>query len=347
MKQKSKLPLNISDEYYSLFKKNESYYLPDLKLRILKNVFVSHAGIVLRGKLIPMKSAENLVGFYDYTFYWSHWRKAIEQYLVCKFGRSLPFIKLRRTHTYFTIHTPWFGYFSWLTTNIPKLLSVVEKHSDAILLVPEEWDNIPFVKDSLKLFPKVKIQVFPKDNHAFVEKFILAENRPWTSVFYPEQIQQVRDFYFSQISELVISPVKRLYISRKKANRRRIENESVLTDYLKMKGFEVICFEDYSIIEQAFLANNAEYIVSMHGAGLTNVLFMSPGASVLEITPIVDKEDQFRFPFWRISSILNLRYYVQFSNTVQNGETDVYSRNIVVDTDQFIKNIDLMLNKMN
>jgi hypothetical protein len=344
MNHKTKLPLNIADKYISLFKKKEYYKLPSLRVKVLKRVFVNHWGIVLKRFVIPFKSAENLIGSYDQTFYWIHWKKVIEQFLVCKFGKSLPFIKLDAKEEYFTIHTPWFGYFSWLTTYVPKLLSVIENHPHAILLVPEEWNKIMYVRDTLDMFPNLKMKVLPNDHHVFVEKFIFAENRPWTSIFYPEQIHQVRGVFFSQIAGVKLKPVARLYVSRRKANRRKIVNELELLDYLKSQGFEEICFEDYSIAEQVFLMKNAEYLVSMHGAGLTNVMFMNPFTSVLEITPIVEKENQFRFPFWRISSILDVNYYVQFSTTVNNGEIDLYSRNIEVDIPELKMNIELMLN---
>ena len=114
---------------------------------------------------------------------------------------------------------------------------------------------------------------------------------------------------------------------------------------LKEQGFEEICFEDYTILEQVFLMQNVEVLVSMHGAGLTNVLFMNPHSKLLEFTPIVEQNKQFRFPFWRISSILELDYYVQFSKTIDTGEIDLYSRNIEVDLFELKKNLELMLKK--
>jgi hypothetical protein len=344
MKQKTNLPLNVSEEYVKLFNKKVHYDTPVLEVLLLRNVFVSHAGIVLKKMTIPLKSAENLIGFYDQTFYWSHWRKAIEQLLVCKFGKSLQSIQLDKSDLYFTIHTPWFGYFSWLTTCIPKLLDVVRTYPNAILLVPQEWEKIDFVKNTLALFPDLKMKTLPSDSHAFIDHFVLAQNRPWTSVFYPKQIQEVRDVFIKESLKVTIKPIKRLYVSRKKALRRKIINELELVDFVKSKGFEEICFEDYSIIEQVFLMQNAECLISMHGAGLTNVLFMNPESSVLEITPIVERDYQFRFPFWRIASILKLNYFVQFSKTIDSGESDFYSRNIDVNLAELQCNVGLMLN---
>lgn len=343
MKFKTKLPLNITEEYLHLFKKKETYSVPLLKVYVLKNVFVNHWGVVIKNIKIPSKSLENLHGSYDQTFYWSHWKKAFEQLLVCKFGKSLPSIRLDKKETYFTIHTPWFGYFSWLTTYLPKLLLANKNYPDAIVLIPEEWNKVAYVSDTLALFPEIKKKVLPNDHHAFVERFVLTENRPWTSVFYPEQIDQVRAIFTPQLHTVQLSPIKRIYVSRKKANRRKIVNETEVLDILKTNGFEEICFEDYSILEQVFLMQNAEMLVSMHGAGLTNILFMNPHSKLLELTPIVEQDKQFRFPFWRISSILEIDYYVQFCDTINNGESDLYARNIKVDIHKLQNNMELMI----
>ena len=346
MKVKTNLPLNLADEHVYLFKGKEMYSLKELRIRKLKNVFVNHWGVVLKRLLIPLRSAENLIGLYDQSFYWQHWRKVLEQYIVCKFGKSLPSVQLNDANEYYSIHTPWFGYFSWLTTHLPKLLAVSEKFPNAILLVPEGWDKEVFVKDTLEMFPQIKKEIIPEDHHVFVKNFILAENRPWTSVFYPEQLKQVRVLFFSNISQVKLTPIKRIYVSRKQAKRRIIVNETDLVNCLRQFDFEEICFEDYSIFEQVYLMKHAECLVSMHGAGLTNAMFMSPKSSVLEISPVIENKDLFRFPFWRISSILEIDYYIQFASTINNHEDDFYSRNIEVDIEQLKKNIDLMIHKI-
>ena len=345
MKIISKLPINVKIEYVDLFKKKGRYSLNPLKIKIINNVFITHWGLLVKNWLLPIRSVENLIGTYDKSFYFSHWRLAIEQFLVSKFGKSLPSIKIEDDALYFTIHTPWFGYFSWLTTYLPRLIEISNKYPEATLLVPEEWNNISFVSDTLSMFPNLKMKILPNDHHAFVKNYVFAETRPWTSIFYPEHIEKVRNVFIEKLKEetVELSPIKKIYVSRKKANRRKIINEEELESYLINLGFESICFEDYSIFEQVYLMQNADVLISMHGAGLTNTLFMSPKSTLLELTPLLENKNLFRFPFWRISSILVVNYYVQFCDTINKGEKDFYSRNIQVDMTEFKENMNAIL----
>jgi hypothetical protein len=344
---KTSLPKNIAEENVHLFKNRQSYQLPLLRVKQMKNVFISNQGLVVKCGLLPLKSAENLIGNYDQTFYWTHWKKAIEQFLVCKYGKSLKGIRLNDNTLYFSIHTPWFGYFTWFTTYIPRLIMVLDRYPDATLLVPEEWETISYVNDSLKMFPDLKKKTVPRDNHLFVKNYVFAEVRPWTSIFYPEHIFKVRDVCLNYLQQhpVTIKAISKLYVSRKRANRRKIVNEQAVEEYLIQLGFQSVCFEDYSVFEQMYLMRHADMLVSMHGAGLTNCMFMQPQTTLVEITPIVKTPEQFRLPFWRMASLLDINYYVQFCKTVDNGEKDIYTRNMEVDVSELKRIINLVENK--
>jgi hypothetical protein len=339
---RTKLPLNVSKDKQYLFLSKEKYKNKNLKIKKLKNVFISHWGLLIHRLFLPFKSAENLIGKYDSTFYKNHWRIAVEQYLVSKFGKSLPSQHFNEGE-YFTIHTPWFGYFSWLTTYLPRLIVIHQKYPNVTLLVPEEWKSISYVKDSLTLFPNLKMEIVNTDHHMFVKNFIFAQVRPWTSQFYPEHLEAVRNLFISNNSNVISIDKKRIYVSRKKANRRKIVNEEEIDLFLQKHDFQSICFEDYTIKEQVELMQNTEILVSMHGAGLTNTLFMNPKSVLFELTPSVENIKQFRFPFWRMASLLKIDYYVQFCKTIDEGEDDFYSRNLIIDIDEFKKNFQNIL----
>jgi hypothetical protein len=74
------------------FKKDDAYLNLQLGARLLKNVFVNHYGLVIHRRLLVKGCAPNM-GHFSYdddTFYWPHWKKAMEQMLVARFGKSLP-----------------------------------------------------------------------------------------------------------------------------------------------------------------------------------------------------------------------------------------------------------------
>ena len=78
---------------------------------------------------------------------------------------------------------------------------------------------------------------------------------------------------------------RRIFISRRKAGTRRLDNERQLQDLLASNGFETHCFEDYDLPEQARLIHDADAIVATHGAGLANLVFARAGAQVIEVVP--------------------------------------------------------------
>ncbi|KQT61467.1 hypothetical protein ASG52_00830 [Methylobacterium sp. Leaf456] len=79
---------------------------------------------------------------------------------------------------------------------------------------------------------------------------------------------------------------RRLLISRRKAKNRRIVNDEQVHDLLSKLGFETVTFEDMDVRAQAKLMSEAEIVVAPHGAGLSNVVFCPPGATVIELLPV-------------------------------------------------------------
>ncbi len=76
---------------------------------------------------------------------------------------------------------------------------------------------------------------------------------------------------------------KRLYIGRGDAPGRRLLNQAALLRVLEPAGFASVTLAGMPVAEQVALFAGAEAIVALHGAGLTNLVFCDPGASVIEI----------------------------------------------------------------
>jgi capsular polysaccharide biosynthesis protein len=82
-------------------------------------------------------------------------------------------------------------------------------------------------------------------------------------------------------------PRRRLYVGRRENNRARpIQNELLLAEMLEKLGFETVYFEDYDVLTQAKIVSEAEVIVSVHGAGMTNMLYAQQGCLVLELSSL-------------------------------------------------------------
>ncbi|MCB0501088.1 MAG: glycosyltransferase family 61 protein, partial [Bacteroidetes bacterium] len=71
-------------------------------------------------------------------------------------------------------------------------------------------------------------------------------------------------------------------------------------------GFEIIHAENYSLKEQIEIMNNTSVLMSVHGAGLTNMLFMPSGGKIIELRLAGDNHNNCYFS---LASDLELDYY--------------------------------------
>jgi capsular polysaccharide biosynthesis protein len=76
---------------------------------------------------------------------------------------------------------------------------------------------------------------------------------------------------------------RRLYVSRAGTSRRRIANEDELITMLSGHGFEIVHPETLTVRDQIDLFSRASHIVGATGAGMTNMLFASPGSLVVTL----------------------------------------------------------------
>jgi capsular polysaccharide biosynthesis protein len=128
---------------------------------------------------------------------------------------------------------------------------------------------------------------------------------------------------------------ERIYISRQSATKRRIVNEDEVTLTLRKFGFQTIFAEGLSFEQQVRTFSRARYIVSNHGAGLTNMLFMREGGSVLELR---HHSDRINNCYFTLCSALNLNYFYQTCLPASDGP-DPHTVDLLVDLQQLESNL--------
>ncbi|MEN0582259.1 glycosyltransferase family 61 protein [Phytobacter palmae] len=87
--------------------------------------------------------------------------------------------------------------------------------------------------------------------------------------------------FFKQISYPQTIPSK-IYISRSKSSRGP-SNELEVENEMRNLGFDIVYAEDLTFAQQVLSFSNASIVVSPHGAGLANILFMQKGSALVEI----------------------------------------------------------------
>jgi capsular polysaccharide biosynthesis protein len=155
-----------------------------------------------------------------------------------------------------------------------------------------------------------------------------------TRIFHPayQGADWVRQFLQSNIlgkSSANLGP--KIYLSRRDAPDRRVLNEDKLEEFLQSLGFQCFSASEYTPCEQASIFHNARTVVSLHGAGLTNIIFCKPGTKILELLP-----NNYSTPaFWIIASTGRLIYGTYIcENTVKSENRDhPQAGNVIVDID--------------
>ncbi len=96
----------------------------------------------------------------------------------------------------------------------------------------------------------------------------------------------VRDFFDRMSAGIADSAhdfPRRIYVDRRGAAQRVLENEDEIVRGLRSCGIVAVRPETLSFADQVRLFRKAELIVAPHGAGLTNIGFAKPGCRVLEL----------------------------------------------------------------
>lgn len=97
---------------------------------------------------------------------------------------------------------------------------------------------------------------------------------------------------------------KKVFISREKAQCRKIHNEDEVFAPFEKFGFQKYVLEEMSFLEQIALFHQADYIVAASGSSLINLIFCKQGTKIIEIF-----QARCEACFYYASQKLNLEHY--------------------------------------
>ena len=102
-----------------------------------------------------------------------------------------------------------------------------------------------------------------------------------------------------------------IFIHRDEESPRSFTNSEIIynavRDVVETKGYNFVVHKDVdSVLSQIELFSRAKIVIGSHGAGLSNILYCSPGTSVIEIVTHPPKVSVYS----RLCSILNLPYWI-------------------------------------
>ncbi|HKR02217.1 MAG TPA: glycosyltransferase family 61 protein [Pyrinomonadaceae bacterium] len=326
-----KLPVNLRPEDLWLFEYAPEYETPPAGPIEIENVRASADGLLFKGGRILPESfvvPANL----------EQWKKRS----VVKFLASNYLLRKRRrlaSPAAWVIDDWSGGYYHWFADTLPRLYTIRDRIPELVLLFPHRYEKLGFARRSLEAFGVKKLEFIKQGEVVLCQKLVVPAHTAHTGNHDDEVLRGVRDILVRAFGKQEAGAPERVYISRGKAPIRRVKNEEEVLRVLREFDFEVFHFEDYTFEEQVKIAANARHLVSSHGAGLTNMLFMSPGRSVMELRNRTDAIDNCYFT---MASALNLNYYYQACEP-ENSEEDPHSANLLVDAEALKENLSLML----
>lgn len=102
---------------------------------------------------------------------------------------------------------------------------------------------------------------------------------------------------------------------------------------LKEAGFECIQLEKLSFKAQRELMRETAVLLSVHGAGLANLIFMQRESKIVELHPDVDR---YNSCFYHLASAIDMKYYYSFE---LGNNLNPQHANISIDIPRFKKMI--------
>lgn len=219
--------------------------------------------------------------------------------------KSLPRQVFNETRTYGHVVTlPSDGYYHWLIEGLPAFFRVLDQYPNIHVLC--EASHPKYVDDLIDQF-NIKVEL--ENRFVRCSQITLATQGKQASWPRQSEMQLLRKKFSHLLSRS--KPLAKIYVSRRYSQRSpsfEIELERVLEN----NGWKILCAERTSLIEQIQSFSNAKLVMGVHGAGLSNAVWMPKKTTLIEIRP-----PERPHCFARLANVCGINYeYIETSNKV-------------------------------
>lgn len=283
---------------------------------LFKNITLIPSGIVLKNFLLIKNSVFDNVPKKHFYLY------AIYKYF------TLQTKKLNLENAYI-IHNHWSaGYHHWITESLTRLISV-ENYQNKTLVIPENYPKFAF--ESLRILGLKNInEISP--NYKYKLSHLEIPPNPDSGYYKKENLKNLKNTLFKALNLNEGNAELKIYITRKNDKKRKITNEEKLITLLKKYNYKIVDTSTLSFNEQVFLFSKTKTLISIHGAGLTNLLFMPENSHVVEF---YKKNTFLNDCYKRMCQTLNINFHRILCNPAPGHE------NIHVDKSDLVVNMDI------
>ena len=306
-----KQPENLVQQDINLFKHEFEKEIQDSYVIEIKNAYLSGKNLI---------NLKNLRFYIEHTYMNRPPLKNIIKFILKFFrlrSRSIETIE----NGVWVINNKSENYFHWMTESLTRVLSFKKLNLELPILISEDFKNLEFVTKTLDLL-RINYKIYENDRVFKVKNLLLTSHTAPAGNYNSNILFELhKNLNNGKKSNLR----KRLWVSRKYSDRRYLINEDEIKPILDEYNIQVIYPEKMDYLEQVDLFRNAEFLGGVHGAALTNMLYMESNSKVLELRAINDAHNNCHYSL--AVGLGNKFYYLICEN-----DTD---SNFIVDPRQF------------
>jgi len=332
-----KKPCNLQKKDLKLFKRELSRYLPEISPSIKKKTFIPPCGKIFNKIFFNKLQLSKNIGFWGIIksnlkslFFLSKIRK------IKKF-QNIIYVTNSNSHNFFH----WF-------LDVLQKIEFIEKSRKIILnykfiiIIPVKHNHF-YMRESLKAF-NLNFYFQNKNELIVANKSMLIPNLAPTGNYRKKIIlnlrNRIRKRWIKRYYLKKNNTYERIYLSRKGANKRRLQNEDKIISILKKYKFTILDFDKIDFIKQLKYIVNSKILISIHGAGLTHMLWMRPKSKVIEIRAKNNCDDNCYFC---LASDLGHKYYYIKANKTDDKRS-FHESDLKINTKYFSKQLNSILN---
>lgn len=327
-----KNPINTVNALDIGFYNNVNLTMPQVNLHHYFNVNITPEGLVFK----------NLKLFKNLLIYPKHKSTYNIIYLLSTLVKRKKII-LPSNNTYLLCFDYWSNsIFHWMCDALPRIEAVKTMTKDLVLILPKHFEYA-YIHETLKAYQFKDIFYLSDNTYLNCKKLIVPEHVTTSGQIRPDNIINVRQTLLTHFATQFTNKAKykNIYISRSKARFRKVNNEGELLPILKKYNFEIIYFEDCTVLEQIEICYHAKNIVSIHGANLTNIIFLQPNNNVLELRKKNDYDNNY---YYELADSINCNYYY-LNCDFEDPKPNTNTFNLHVNLNEFETSLKLLLNE--
>jgi capsular polysaccharide biosynthesis protein len=173
------------------------------------------------------------------------------------------------------------GYWHWLLDSVSRLSLLDRFPPDTLIITPRLEPWMRWFLDRLDIGERI---LETEATAMTIEQFYFSSPSSMTGCWNPYAVDFLRRSFLQFGSPPSDSLPKRFYITRD-GYTRGVSNDVEVREFFTRKGWALIAPEKLSIPDQIALFRDAKAIAGVHGSAFTNLIWASPGTSVLELVP--------------------------------------------------------------